>query len=1078
MRGTGRLTSMVLATLAVLGLAACGSGSSVARDGRASSSQVSAVTRGRLDSAYGHLPLAFVPNRGQSDSRVLYEASGSGFAAGLTDDGVLLSLGRGHTAGRGLSVSFVGEGHGVRPVARARLAGRVSYLVGRNRSDWHTNLPTFLGASYRAVWPGIDATFSGSQGRLEYTFAVAPGADPGRIALGYAGQRGLHLALDGSLAVSTAGGRSVRQLAPHAYQVRGGLRVPVASFYVLHGDRVGIRVGGYDHRLPLIIDPTVELAYSTYLGGNQGDQGNGIAVDSAGNAYITGNTQSTDFGTPGAYQSTSGGGQDAFVAKLSADGRTLDYVTYIGGSDSDFGLGIAVDSSGEPYITGATFSSNFPVMNPLPGQSKLTETGEGGFAAKLNSSGTALVFSTLLAGNNFTQGSGIAVDSQGAAYITGETDATDFPTTPGAPRTTQTGAAEDAFVTKLSGSGALDYGTLVGGSGADEGTAIAVDSAGGAWLTGESNSSDLATTDGYQKTANNGSVDAFVVHLAPDGKSLVYASDLGGSSFDDGNGIALDAQGNVYVAGVTDSTDFPTTTGAAQTTFGGGDSDAFVAKFSAAGGLVYSTFLGGSVDDAALGIAVDSTGSAYVTGDTEPIPMEDVATRGSLVARGAHADPAAGGFPVVNPIQSTSGGGEDEFVSELNPDGSALSYSTFLGGSDDDGGTGIAVDPAGSAYVTGFTNSTDFPTVNAEQSTYNNGDAFVAKIATVNFALLVTTSGTGTGTVASAPAGINCGSTCAASFAAGSQVTLTATASAGSTFDHWSGACSGTAACTITMSAAQNAAATFNKVATPPALGVPVNTGPPVITGQPLPGKTLSCSTGTWSNSPTSFSYRWKLAGTSITGATGSSYTVQIADEASGPNDTLTCVVTASNAAGVSSPASSAGVLVASGSTKCPAPTGTLGGSKVGVLALGETKAQARKRLKRFQVTQNRFDNFCLFAGWGIRAAYPSPKLVDSVKPSERRELAGRIVIALTANPFYAFKGVRPGMRKSAVANRLYLGKPFRIGINYWYIASARPANGVLKVRGGVIQEVGLVNRLLTADRNAQKRLLSSFPNG
>ena len=732
--------------------------------GRAGAPAASRGTEGQL-TAFGRLPLAFVPNRGQSRPGVRLVAQGDGFAAGLTDRGVVLAAHEGASRGP-VSIGFIGASAGVHPVAVGYLGGRVSYLIGGDRRRWETNLPTFSGAVYRQVWPGIDVSFSGSQRQLEYTFDVSPGADPSRIGLGYAGGPGVRLARDGSLVL--AGG--VRQLAARVYQIADGTEVPVASRYELHGDSVAIRVGSYDRRLPLIIDPTVALAFSTYLGGNQGDQATGIALDPQGNAYIDGNTQSTDFATPGSEQPTfGGGGQDGFVAKLSADGQTLEYVTYIGGSEQDFVDGIAVDSAGEAYVSGSTFSKDFPTLNPLPGQAKLPSNGEGGFVAKLNSTGTALVFSTLLAGNNFTECVAVAVDSQGSVYVTGDTSATNFPTTSGAAQTTEEGA-DDAFVTKLSSTGGLDYSTYVSGTnGGTEGTAIAVDSQGGAWLTGGTNATDLATPGAYQDTNPGADEQAFVVHLAADGSKVIYATYLGGSSSDGGGGIALDAQGSVYVAGVTSSSDFPTTTGAFQTAFGGGDRDAFVTKFSSAGALVYSTYLGGSEDDEALAIAVDSAGNAYVTGDTEPVETEDAEP--ALMPQ-----QAAGGFPVANAFQDASGGGEDAFVTELNADGSALWYSTYLGGSDDDGGAGIAVDSAGSAYVAGFTNSSDFPTANAEQPTADNGDGFVAKILTVDFPLTVNRSGAGTGTVTSVPAGIACGSTCAQSFATGTLVTLTAAA--------------------------------------------------------------------------------------------------------------------------------------------------------------------------------------------------------------------------------------------------------------------------------------------------------------
>jgi hypothetical protein len=260
--------------------------------------------------------------------------------------------------------------------------------------------------------------------------------------------------------------------------------------------------------------------------------------------------------------------------------------------------------------------------------------------------------------------------------------------------------------------------------------------------------------------------------------------------------------------------------------------------------------------------------------------------------------------------------------------------------------------------------------------------------------------------------------------------------------------------------------------ASPAVGGVPVNTALPLIAGTPTPGNSLSCSTGSWSNGPTAFAYTWQRNGRTITGATGSRYTVRIPDEA----QKLSCQVTASNLRGAGAPASSAAVLVAlRNTTRCPKPTGKLSGGSVGVLKLGMSKRQARHKLKRFGVTHNAFDNFCLFAGWGIRAGYPSTKLLRSLPGRERKHVQG-VVLLLTANPFYAFDKTRPGAKLTGSLSRhLHLGRVFHIGHNDWYIAASKPSDGVLKVRKGVVQEVGLADRRLLSGRKAQRRFLNSF---
>ena len=469
---------------------------------------------------------------------------------------------------------------------------------------------------------------------------------------------------------------------------------------------VGFAVGDYDQNFMLALDP----GYSTYLGGSGADRtssiptNNGIAVDSWGNAYITGKTKSTDFPTLNPYQGSYGGGfSDAFVTKLDSNGNTLIYSTYLGGDTDDEGHGIAVDSSGNAYVTGFTWSSDFPTLNPYQGS-------HGGgfydvFVTKLDSSGDTLIYSTYLGGNGEERGNGIAVDSSSNAYVAGYTKSTNFPTQN--PYQGSNAGESDAFVTKLSSGGdTLTYSTYLGGSSSDYGNDVAVDNSGNAYITGRTYSSDdFPTLNPHQGSFGGGSYDAFVTKLSSGGDALIHSTYLGGNSYDEGYGIAVDSSGNAYVAGYTRSSDFPT-----QNPYQGsnaGESDAFVTKLSSGGDtLIYSTYLGGSDDSGGYDIAVDSLGNAYVTGNTQSTD-----------------------FPTLNPHQGSYGGGYcDAFVTKLSSNGSALIYSTYLGGSSSDYGHGIAVYSSGNAYVVGYTDSTDFPTLNPYQSSHGGGewDAFVA----------------------------------------------------------------------------------------------------------------------------------------------------------------------------------------------------------------------------------------------------------------------------------------------------------------------------------------------------------------
>jgi hypothetical protein len=696
------------------------------------SQKPSAAERQALD-AYAKLPLTFVPNEGQADETIHYHAQGGRYSFSFQTHQALLAFSN-DTEAAGDAVSgaaphdaeqsvtavalrFVGANDHVVIAGEEKTTGTVNYLVGADSADWHTGLPAYERVVYRHLWAGIDMSFSGRGGRLKYDFAIAPGASVEDIRLAYRGADDLSLARNGGLVIRTATG-VLRDASPRSFQVIGGKRVPVESRFQVRGaNSYGFAIDGYDRRYPLVIDP--DLIYSTYLGGPSGGTGEsalGVAVDDAGNAFVTGGAGSTDFPTtPGAFDRTLGGFGDAFVTKLNPAGSALAYSTYLGGSSGDFSSDIAVDDAGRAYVTGNTGSANFPTT-----QGSFDRTLGGSldaFVTKLNPAGSALAYSTYLGAGRFEEGSAIAVDDAGRAYVTGRTGSAAFPTTPGSFDRTL-GDSEfgfgDAFVTKLKPTGSvLAYSTYLGGRSGDLSSGIAVDDAGRAYVTGETDSSDFPTTPGSFDRTLGGSLDAFVTKLNPAGSALAYSTYLGGRlpefdlGEDFGSDIAIDVAGSAYVTGTTGSSDFPTTAGSFDRTLGG-FGDAFVTKLNPAGSaLAYSTYLGGSGGENGSGIALHLR-RAYITGATSSVD-----------------------FPTAPwSFDRTFNGEADAFMTKLDATGSALMYSTYLGGSNFDIGNGIAAGSAGRAYVAGQTSSSDFPTTpGAFDRTFNeSSDAFVTKL--------------------------------------------------------------------------------------------------------------------------------------------------------------------------------------------------------------------------------------------------------------------------------------------------------------------------------------------------------------
>jgi hypothetical protein len=677
------------------------------------------------EQALGAMPVAFVANRGQTDPRVRYYAVGPRYAFFATRNEVMLSLSKANPARHlALALRFLHQSPRTTITADRKAPGTVNYLSGRHPSLSQTGLARYRDLVYRNLWPRIDLRLFERGGVLKYEFHVRPGGRVSDIRLAYAGARRLALGADGGLRIRTALG-VLRDSAPVTYQTISGTRVPVSSSYRLAGRgksaRFAFTVGRHQRGHELVIDPGVQ--FTTFLGGNSNEIGNGIAVDSSGNSYVGGTTQSPNFPTTtGAFQRTGAANNfsDVFVTKLNPNGTALVYSTFVGGSNLESGNDIAVDADGNAYVTGTTKSSNFPTtagafdrsLNIPPNCPRCTTDNTDGFVFKLNAAGSRLTYSTYLGGTDIDSPRGITVDGNGSAYVVGETPSIDFPTTAGAFRRASAGAI-DMFVTKLNPTGsALTYSTYLGGTQVDDGQSIAVDSGGNAYALGFSSSADFPTTAGASDRTANGGFDATLTKLNPAGSAPVYSTYLGGADFDSGNDVAIDGTGNAYVVGTTASTNFPTTPGAFDTTPDG--SDGFVTKLNAAGSaLVFSTALGGSATDSANGIVLDPAGDAWLAAGT------------------TSAD-----FPVSpDAADSTINGGTDAVIAELNAAGSALPYATFLGGSQSDNATDIGRDAAGNLYVTGGTFSMDFPaTVGAFDTVWNGdtsifwGDAFVTKL--------------------------------------------------------------------------------------------------------------------------------------------------------------------------------------------------------------------------------------------------------------------------------------------------------------------------------------------------------------
>jgi hypothetical protein len=673
--------------------------------------------------ALTRLPLYFVENQGQLDERVGYYVQGKDKTLYFTSQGLTFVLG--DTTERWVvKLDFLGANPDVQPVGLDETGGVVSYFKGRPE-EWVTGLKTYSRVVYRDLWPGIDLEYWGTVNQLKYQFVVRPGADPSQIRLAY---RGAEIAINeaGELEVSTPLG-GFEDGAPYACQpVEGGGELEVdVSYELLRGSyeaAYGFHVGAYDPSRVLVLDPVV-LFSCGYIGGSAEDEAHGVAMDSEGNAYVTGHTYSDESSFPDTVgpARTHSGNRDAFVAKVRAGGASLAYCGYIGGSADDGGQDVAVDSEGRAHVTGFAQSSQTDGFPVTVGPDVSHNGGYDAFVARVSADGASLEYCGYIGGDDTDSGYGIALDGWGCAYVSGSTGSGEgsFPVTIG-PDLSYKGGFEDAFVAKVRSDGmGLLYCGYIGGSDPERAWDIAVSSTGYACVVGRTSSSEM---DGFpvkvgpDLTYNGGTYDAFVAKVRTDGSGLVYCGYVGGSQRDEGYGVAVDSAGCPYITGETASSPgqgFPVS-GGPELTYSGAY-DMFVAKLAGAA-LVYCGYIGGSQAEEAGGIAVDGDGCAYVCGTTRSSELQ--------------------GFPVtVGPDLSYNGGDYDAFVAKVRADGSWFDYCSYIGGTASDFGSDVALEQVGddyAAHVAGCTSSSEsdgFPVTLGPDLSYNGDlDAFVARV--------------------------------------------------------------------------------------------------------------------------------------------------------------------------------------------------------------------------------------------------------------------------------------------------------------------------------------------------------------
>ena len=694
----------------------------------------------------------FIENKGQWPAEVLYLARLGGMNAWITNTGVVydyflitkdykpeetMKMPRHendmfefeHTSIKGQVVEMLLEGANkdAKTQPSGIQEGYYNYFIGNDTTKWASFVRLYTEVLVQDLYPGIDIRYYFDNGLIRYDYIAKPGADLAKINLKIVGSDDYTINDKGELTLKTSLGE-ITHGKLFAYQQDGKYKTEITCTFTKNNNgTIGFYAENYNPALALVIDP---LVYSTFVGGsaamNLYDEGYSIAIDASGNSYNTGSTGSTAFPTTsGAYDVSHNGNYDVFVTKLNISGSALVYSTFLGGSGDDYGYSITLDTFGNSYITGYC-DTLFPITS---GAFDVSFNGYYDvFVVKLNSTGSALVYSTFIGGSGSDKAFSITLDGTGNSYITGFSSSTLYPTTSGAYDVSFNGSI-DVFVTKLNSSGsALIYSTFIGGSSSDYGRSIKVDTGGYAYITGYTYSTTYPTTSGAYDVSQNGGYDVFITKLNNSGSALVYSTFIGGSASEEAYSIALDGSGNSYVTGYTDytsSVNYPTTSGAYDVSHNGND-DVFVTKLNSSGSaLVYSTYIGCGTDETGYSIAIDGAGNAYITGYTE--------------------------YTLFNAYPTTSGaydvghnGNDDVFVTKLNSSGSALVYSTFLGGSANDYGYSITPDGTGNSYITGFTYSSTYPTTSgAHDVSFNSGcDLFVTKILLINQSSNISVIGT------------------------------------------------------------------------------------------------------------------------------------------------------------------------------------------------------------------------------------------------------------------------------------------------------------------------------------------------
>jgi RHS repeat-associated protein len=660
-------------------------------------------------SNFGQVPLSFELNMGQTDPSVLALSHGPGFGFWLTHSGMTFSVPHvvaqtGQSNGRDVfTLALAGANtSGAQVVPGDLQAGRSNYFIGSDSGQWLSNMPQYGQITYQNIYSGIDLILHSASGEgrtLEYDFLVHTGASAASIQINPQGLQGVSMDGQGNILLATSGGNVV-MAEPLLYQTIYGQRRDVSGKYVLEPNgMIGLQVtGSYDASLPLVLDPTVQ--FSSYLGGTGDDFAYGVAVDAYGNSYLTGKTSSTNFPTQNGYQdSASSSFPNVFVTKLNAQGTGIIWSTYLGGTgvSGSIGNAIAVDLSGDVYVVGQS-TSGFPVTTGSY-QTTFTGTNHDGFITKLNATGDELVYSTYYNSDAMSINA-VAVDPEGQAHIAGTvTNGTTLTTTSGVVQSSFGGGTSDAFVTEMNAAGSTQvYATYLGGSGTDSANGIALDSADNAYVVGTTGSSNFPTSTGAYQTSLTGGLgvtNAFVSKLNSTATTLTYSTYIG-TTTTTGTAIALDRSNQAYITGTTGSHVLVDALNAAGTT------------------LVYGTTLSGNGTDNGNGIAVTATGTATVVGST-----------------------TSTNFPTTSgAFQTSLQGTQSAFVAQLTASGTQ-SYGSYLGGSTGGGGLGgttttassVALTPLGAASVAGSTNATNFPTAGGAYQSSNAGgnDAFITQ---------------------------------------------------------------------------------------------------------------------------------------------------------------------------------------------------------------------------------------------------------------------------------------------------------------------------------------------------------------